>query len=243
MKILVVSDIHGNHSALAAVLDSVAHDVLVCCGDLVVDYPFPEECVALIRDKASYVCCGNNDHAVAFGEKPSEHVSARWRHYASALDKATELTAALMIPGAKRYLKELPRECRFTLDDIRFYVNHTVPDMPLNYYLDMDSAATELERCYRDVPADIILTGHTHVPYLKRVGNRIVLNPGSIGEPRDRDPRASFAIIDTHTGCIQLGRLAYDITEIAIATKASGFPGYSLFCLRNGYLPDDPDEA
>lgn len=243
MKILVISDIHGNHHALMAVLNHVAHDTLVCCGDLVVDYPFPEECVAVIRDGATYVCHGNNDHAVAFNEKPSQHVSDRWRHYAHALDKATELTVDLMSDKAKRYLKELPRECSFSVDDINFYMNHTVPAMPLNHYLDIDRPITELKKCYRRVAADIVLTGHTHVPYLKRLGRRIVLNPGSVGEPRDGDPRASFAVVDTHTGNIHLGRLPYDTTETSMTTKALGFPGYSLFCLRNGYLPDDPDDG
>lgn len=242
MRILVISDIHGNYHALTTVLNHVVHDVVVCCGDLVVDYPFPEECTSAIRDRAAYVCCGNNDHSVAFDEKPSEYVSDRWRHYAHALDKATELTMDLMSFGAKKYLKELPKECFFTFHDTCFYLNHTVPAMPLNYYLDCDTTTAELEKHYQDINADIILTGHTHVPYVRKIGKKIIVNPGSVGEPRDRDPRASFAVIDCRSGSIQLGRLPYDITETSMRAKALGFPGYSLFCLRNGFLPDDPDE-
>jgi predicted phosphodiesterase len=88
----------------------VDHDLLVCCGDLVVDYPFPEECVAMVRDAAAYVCQGNNDRAIAHGLKASEEISERWRHYAQAIDTSTELTAGLMSEGARAYLKGLPRE-------------------------------------------------------------------------------------------------------------------------------------
>jgi putative phosphoesterase len=242
MKILVISDIHGNHHALTTVLHHVTYDALVCCGDLVVDYPLPEECVSSIRDTATYVCLGNNDHAVAFDEKPSEHLSDRWRHYAHALDRAAELTVNLMTDTARGYLRELPRECHFTLDSLSFYMNHTAPVMPLNHYLDIDVPMLTLEKYYQSITADIILTGHTHVPYIKRCGKKIVINPGSVGEPRDADPRASFAIIDSHTGQIQLGRLEYDTTKTSAMLKALAFPGYSLFCLRKGFLPDNPDE-
>jgi len=122
-------------------------------------------------------------------------------------------------------------------------MNHTVPNMPLHHYLDLTLPLSELNRYYEDVQADVILTGHTHVPYIKKCGNKILINPGSVGEPRDRDPRASFATLDTSTGQIAFGRLEYDTTETVQRLRELNFPPYSLFCLKNGYLPDNPDEA
>ena len=87
----------------------------------------------------------------------------------------------------------------------------------------------------------MIFTGHTHIPYVKKLGDHILINPGSVGEPRDGDPRASFATFDTSTGQIELGRLVYDITETIRRLKELDFPYYSQFCLKNGFLPDSPD--
>jgi predicted phosphodiesterase len=92
------------------------------------------------------------------------------------------------------------------------------------------------------VNADVIFTGHSHVPYIKRCGGKIVVNPGSVGEPRDGDPRASCALFDTVTGQIALIRVEYDAADTRARLKETGFPNFALFCLRTGFLPDDPNE-
>jgi len=243
MKILIISDIHGNFHALERVTNEVGYDVAVCCGDLVVDYPFPEQCVRAVKGTVSRICLGNNDYTVAYNKKASDNLGAKYAHYAAALDRVTDLTAGMVSDDSKKYLLGLPREARFVLDGISFYMNHTVPNMPLHHYLDLTLPLSELNRYYEDVQADVILTGHTHVPYIKKCGNKILINPGSVGEPRDRDPRASFATLDTSTGQIAFGRLEYDTTETVQRLRELNFPPYSLFCLKNGYLPDNPDEA
>jgi len=243
MKILIISDIHSNYYALEAVIETIRFDVLVCSGDVVVDYPFPRECIDFLRTNCAHICMGNNDYAVAYDKKSYGNLPPQFMKYANALDRAKELTADLLNKDSINYLRLLPREIEFAVDGITFYLNHTVPNLSLNYYLDPELPQSEIEKHYRDAHADILVTGHTHIPYVKKLKNRVLINPGSVGEPRDGDPRASFAVFDTRTEQIELGRLEYDTTETSLLLTKLNFPNYSLFCLKNGFLPEDPDEA
>ena len=117
-------------------------------------------------------------------------------------------------------------------------MNHTGPFLSLHHDLDLNTPRSELDKYYQDIQADVIFTGHTHVPYVKKLEDTILVNPGSVGEPRDGDPRASFATFDTITGQVRLGRIEYDMTETREILKKLNFPSYSLFCLENGFLPN-----
>ena len=242
MKLLIISDIHGNFYALDAVLKQVPHDRLICCGDIVVDFPFPEECITTLMDMNSQGCIGNNDCFVAKDLTPSQHVKEPYLQYADALDRGVELTHGLMSAESKAFLSGLSREHRFSVDGISFYLNHTGPDLPIYQYIHLDTPLSELMRIYKDIQADVIITGHTHLPYVKKIGDSVLINPGSIGEPRDGDTRASFATFDTDTGQIDLGRIAYDMTQTKNRLKELKFPKYSLYCLKHGRLPEDPDD-
>lgn len=243
MIVLVISDVHGNYHALDSVMNEVKHDAMVCCGDMVVDYPFPQECIHKLKACCAHICMGNNDYNVAFDQKASDYISPKYAHLAKDLDRNTDLTLERISDDAKNYLRELPRECRFDLDGVSFYMNHTVPHLPLHHYLDKDTSDSKLAEYYREIQADVIVTGHTHMPYVKLIGDRILVNPGSVGQSRDGDRRASFALLDTTSGKIDLKRLAYDITETSEYLKKFNFPAYSLFCLKNGFLPEAPDQS
>jgi len=242
LKILIVSDIHGNFFAFDTVRNQVPHDMLVCCGDVVVDFPYPEECIRALKEMTSHCCIGNNDCFVAKDLTPSQHVKPPYLHYGAALDRTVELTQALISSESKTFLQGLPREHRFSVDGIAFYLNHTGPDLPIYQYIHLDTPLTELLRIYQDIQADIIVTGHTHIPYVKKIGGRLLINPGSIGESRDGDTRASYAVFDTETGQVELGRMAYDTAQTIDRLKELNFPNYSKFCLKHGCLPDDPDD-
>ena len=242
MKILIISDIHGNFYALDSVLKQVSHDVLICCGDLIVDFPFPEECITALKDRNAHACIGNNDCFVADNLTPSQHVKEPYLHYGAALDKVVELTQQLMSAESKAYLSELSREHRFTIDGISFYLNHTGPDLPNTQYIHLETPLSELVQIYKNIQADVMITGHTHVPYVKKVGDSILINPGSIGESKDGDTRASFATFDTDTGQIELGKVGYDMAQTKQRLKKMNFPKYSLYYLKYGRLPENPDD-
>ena len=235
---LVISDVHGNYHALDRVMNAVKYDAMVCCGDIVVDYPFPQQCIQVLKDSCIHICSGNNDDNVAHNQKASEYISKKYTHLAEDLDRSTELTLKLINDDSKNYLRELPRECRFDLDGVSFYMNHTVPHRPLHHYLDKEASDSKLAQYYRDIRAEVMITGHTHIPYVRNFGDKILINPGSVGQPRDGDPRTSFAVFDTAAGRVELKRLAYDITETSRYLKKLNFPAYSRYCLKNGLLPD-----
>jgi len=240
MKILIIADIHGNYYALKGVLERVEFHELICAGDLVVDYPFPRECVQLIRKEAAHICMGNNDWTVSHEGVMSGTLSPRYAKYKDAIEKATRLTVHLLDWESRQYLKGLPREKRCVIDGRAFYLNHTVPGLPLNYYLDPNTSAEELEGHYAEINAEVLITAHTHIPYVKKLRGRLLVNPGSVGEPRDGDPRASFAVFDTCTGDVELGRISYDTRQTVVRLKELGFPAYSVYCLKTGTLPENP---
>ena len=237
MIVLIISDVHGNYHALESVMKEVKYDAMICSGDIVVDYPFPQQCIDTLKDSCTHICLGNNDYNVAFDQKASDYISRQYAHLAKDLDRNTDLTLELISNDSKKFLRELPRECKFVLDGISFYMNHTVPHLSLHHYLDKDTSDSELAEYYQNIRADVMVTGHTHMPYVKNLRDKVLVNPGSIGQPRDGDPRASFAIFDTITGRVELKRLEYDIAETSEHLKKLNFPAYSLYCLKNGFLP------
>ena len=243
MLVLIISDVHGNYHALDRVMKEVKCDAILCCGDIVVDYPFPQQCIRSLKDSCIHICMGNNDYNVAYDQKASDTINQKYAHLAKDLDRSTDLTSELINDDAKKYLRQLPRECRFVLDGISFYMNHTVPHLSVHHYLDKYTPRSELAEYYQEIQADVIVTGHTHIPYVKSFGDKILVNPGSVGQSRDGDPRASFATFDTATRRLELGRLEYDVKETIEHLKKLNFPAYSLFCLINGFLPQYPNRC
>ena len=243
MLVLIISDVHGNYHALDSVMREVKYDAMLCCGDIVVDYPFPQQCIRALKDSCIHICMGNNDYNVAYDQKASDTISQKYAHLAKDIDRNTDLTSERINDGARKYLRQLPRECRFVLDGISFYMNHTVPQLSVHHYLDKNTSRSELAEYYQEIRADVIVTGHTHIPYVKSFGDTILVNPGSVGQSRDGDPRASFATFDTTTRRLELGRLEYDIKKMSEYLKKLNFPAYSLFCLKNGVLPQYPNQC
>lgn len=237
MKILIISDIHGNLHALNSVLESTPHDLVICCGDLVVGYPFPDKCIEKLRCIGARVCMGNHDFDIALDRKTTVQMNNQDPHISSALDQSAELTRECIGECEKTYLKNLPREQLFTVDGITFYMNHTAPSLSLHHYISPDTSEEEMTALYSNIQADILITGHTHIPYVKKIGYRQLINPGSVGEPRDGDLRAGYAVFDTDTSQVMLHRLAYDTSETIRILLESGYPDYSLSCLKYGALP------
>jgi putative phosphoesterase len=200
MRTLILADIHSNWPALAAIREPF--DRCLVIGDLVDYGTDPIPCLDWVRDHADLVVRGNHDHAVA------QHVLPRNGGGFRRLAAATRPLHWDMLDVAQlRYLSRLPVTNRCEVNGQRTLLVHATPRDPLDEYLAQDPAAWE-ERL-ADVDADLICVGHTHVPFVLEIGGRTVLNPGSVGQPRDGDPRASYAVIDD--GRIELRRVTYDI--------------------------------
>jgi putative phosphoesterase len=231
MRILIVSDIHANWAALAAIREPF--DVCLCLGDLVDYGPDPVPCVRWAMTHATYAIRGNHDHGVAQGIPVTGGTGYR---YLTGITRPSMWDT--MGPEERRYLLQLPVTQRFNLGDKRFLLVHATPRDPLDEYLlkDPQTWAKRLE----NVGADVVCVGHTHMQFNIQVNGTVVLNPGSVGLPRDGDPRAAFAVIDDNK--IELKRVAYPIEETIARIEAMPWPrrGKDMMTqsLRLGRLPD-----
>jgi len=202
MKIAILSDLHANIEALTAFPED--YDELWVLGDLVNYGPNPCELVRWIRQKASLVVRGNHDNAVGKGEDPQ--CSPPFRAMAEATLRYTE---ALLTPDDKAYLARLPLTCERTVDGFRFFLCHATPSDPLFSYCLQDSPRWQDEVAH--LPADILLVGHTHLPFVREVGSRLVVNPGSLGQPKHGSPHSCYAVWEN--GRIELRSYTYPVSE------------------------------
>jgi putative phosphoesterase len=214
MRILVVADIHANWPALQAVVGE-PHDVCLCLGDLV-DYGVePAPCIAWARDHAQHAVRGNHDHGAA----QNVLVSARSGFkYLTGLTRL--LTRERLGEADLRFLARLPVSRTVTIDNTRFLLVHATPRDPLDEYAPAD--ADFWARRLQNVDADVVCVGHTHQPYVLEVGDKLVINPGSVGQPRDNDPRASFALIEDFK--VDIRRVEYPVEDTIAAIQATSLP-------------------
>jgi putative phosphoesterase len=213
VKILIISDVHGNAEALNALHES--YDELWVLGDLVTYGPEPTEVVQHLRQHASLIVRGNHDHAVGHDVDP--RCSPPFR----AMAEATRQLAMKTLPDHdKRFLRDLPLTASVERDGQRLFLCHATPSDPLFAYCPPDSPAWSQESA--SVDADIILVGHTHLPFVKRFGTRTVVNPGSLGQPKDGGPDASYAV--WQDGAVTLRRAAYPVDRTVAKINALPLP-------------------
>lgn len=214
MKILVISDIHANYEALRRMPDDVDH--VLCLGDLVDYGPDPVSCLRWLRDRRAVVVRGNHDLAVGYGAP--DGVPEPYRRLS---ETTRELTLRILDPADIEYLRSLPVSRTLELGGVRVHLVHATPSDPYYTYVPPDQRARWADEAGR-VEADVLLVGHTHLPMVLRLGGQLVVNPGSVGQPRDGDPRAAYAIIED--GEPRLLRAEYDIDAAVSALAQSGLP-------------------
>ena len=210
MRILVVADIHANWPALEAIQEP--HDLCICLGDLV-DYGVePVPCIEWVRERCQHVIRGNHDHAVA------QNIVATGDTGFRLLARATRpLMWQLLGAEEKTYLARLPVTLSLTLDGFNFYLVHATPRDPLDEVL-LDDAA-QWQRRLNGTEAQFVCVGHTHKQFAMKLDGCVLINPGSVGQPRDGDPRAAYAVIEN--GRVELKRAAYDVERAVAAVEAA----------------------
>ncbi len=219
MRYAIIADIHSNLAALVAVLVDIERrgdvEELWCLGDVVGYGPDPHECIDLLR-KTNHICVVGNHDLAALGKldisefNPDAALACRW-------------TAKNLTVEDKRYLENLPR----VIEKEDFTLVHGSPREPVWEYLLSISSARENFSYFK---SKFCLVGHSHVPLVFKQGRddisynqflpqsvfelakeRLIINPGAVGQPRDNDPRSSYAIYDSETKRVKLYRVAYDI--------------------------------
>lgn len=217
MKILLLADIHANWPALSAIRETF--DLCLFLGDLVDYGTDPIPCIDWVRANCSYGVRGNHDHAVA------QRIPARGTTGYRELAAATRpLHWQILENSHLKYLARLPVTQSLRIDERTLYLVHATPWDPLDEYL-MDDPRGWKERL-TDVDADIVCVGHTHVQFHLDLGSKQVVNPGSVGQPRDGDPRCAYAVIED--GVVTLRRVPYDIDATVKQMREAGLTGSAL---------------
>ena len=211
MKILVIADVHANWLALSAIRESF--DACLFLGDLVEYGVDPIPCIDWVRKHATFAIRGNHDHSVAQRVPPP--VGTGFRQLAGA---TRQIHWNILRPSHLKYLSQLPVTQNLTLDGMRFHLVHATPRDPMDEYLAADADAWQSRLA--NIHADFLCVGHTPIPFHLELGECQVLNPGSVGQPRDGDPRAAYAIIEN--GKVELKRVEYDIEGAVAQLQASG---------------------
>ncbi|MFO0907200.1 MAG: metallophosphoesterase family protein [Isosphaeraceae bacterium] len=231
MRVLIVSDIHANWAALSAINES--YDVCLCLGDLVDYGPEPAPCVRWVMQNARHAIRGNHDHGVAQGIPVSGEYGYRY---------LTQVTRPAMWEALgqeeRRFLLQLPVTRRFTLGSRRFLLVHATPRDPLDEYL-MRTRTPGPSGCKTSRPTSFASVIR-HLQFNLALGGTVVLNPGSVGQPRDGDPRAAYAMIDDNR--IELKRIEYDVDRTIAGVERSDLPDRAkqllIHSYRHGRLPD-----
>ncbi len=230
MKILILADIHANWHALSAIKETF--DACLFLGDAVEYGTNPAPCIEWIRDHATYSVRGNHDHAVVQRVPPANGTG--FRRLASA---TREQHWKVLQPAHFKFLSRLPVTQHVELGGYTFHMVHATPRDPLDEYLANDPEGWEQR--LKGIEADFICVGHTHIPFHVQLGKRQLFNPGSVGQPRDGDPRCAYAVLEN--GLVRFRRVEYDIEGAIAQMCQSGIDGPSLelaaAVLRHGGKP------
>lgn len=207
MKLLVISDIHGNMQALDAVM-SIAHDEVICLGDIVDYGPSPGECIDLLDKQGIPTIMGNHDNAVAFRMECGcgyeyKHLSVSTREYTWNVLNERQLG----------FLKKLPFSLERVENGRKLYFTHGSP-LSFYDYIKPDTPEEVIRGYINGLDADFIFVGHSHTPFVRKIGDVTLVNPGSVGQPKDEDNRASCAVFDTDTLRTEIIRVRYDMETV-----------------------------
>lgn len=230
MRIAVLSDIHSNLDALESVLSSLdSYDALFCLGDLVGYGAQPNEVIEQVRTlEPQVLIAGNHDYAVATGDTSDFAVHA-------AL--AVEWTRRKINQRNLDYLISLPHSSSLEQDGLRVAAYHGSPRDPINEYVFPGTAEFILRSMIELAKADVLLLGHTHVPMETKTASGYLFNPGSVGQPRDGDPRASYAVLNMEKDNVdfEIKRIDYDIDSAANKISLEPLPKFLADRLHLGY--------
>ncbi len=259
-RIALISDIHGNSTALDAVLadiDASGVREVFCLGDLVGYGPDPRGAIALVRERGIPCIRGNYDDGIGFRRKGCGCFYATPEAKADG-DASYKFTDAILSDEDRAWLASLPELRRLEMGGLRVLLAHGSP-RKINEYLMPDRPESQLVRLAESAEADVVCVGHVHMPYHRVMdgsgGRRIhYVNAGSVGKPKDGDPRACWVEVvlldaaepaplaevfepagggESWVGSV-VHRVGYDVGSVASAVIAAGLPATLAEALRAG---------
>ena len=244
MRVLVMSDIHANYTALETVIEDAKgeYDAVWCLGDVVGYGPDPNACVELLSEQPNLKCVLGNHDVAALGRMPLESFNGDAR-------RALEWQERVLSASSMAFLEELPQEVQ---GSEHVTLVHGSPRDPVWEYI-LNTLAARLN--FNSFETDFCFIGHTHVQSIfrmdiqkdrvtmeiPRIGmpvqltGKAILNPGSVGQPRDRDPRAAYALFDTEKLTWEPQRVEYDIESVQARIRESKLPEKHALRLAEGW--------
>jgi len=227
VRVAVITDIHANLPALQATLaaiDGIGVDAVYCGGDLVGYGPHPNEVCALIEDRGVPTISGNYDEAIG-RDRDDCGCAYITPHDRELGQRSVEWTLAHSSAASKAFLRALPFDLRFAMGMRRVRLVHGSP-RKVNEYLFEDKPASLYERLAASADCDVLVFGHTHKPWIREYGGVLFVNCGSVGKPKDGDPRAAFAVLELDGDRVvaAIARVPYDAEAVAREVEAVGLP-------------------
>ncbi len=225
----IISDIHGNLPALRMALELIGKDpTVICLGDVVGYGASPSECLQAVRERAAVCLQGNHERMLA---NPSLRIFAN-----EQARKAIDWTEDALDKAEKTYLESLLATS--SLDDGILFV-HGSPRHPDEYIFDRNTVRDSLY-AMEEMGVRLCFFGHTHIPavyddtgkdlfregreIIFEPGRRYLINPGSIGQPRDRDSRGSYCLFEKDKNTVRFVRFEYDIEKASDLILSKGLP-------------------
>jgi protein phosphatase len=228
--VLIVSDLHANLEAIHALPSNF--DRLWVLGDLVNYGPDPAEAIEFVRRNASMAVRGNHDHSMGFDVDPQ--CSARFRAMA---EETRRYTRSALNEEQREYLRNLPLKATVEVEGASFLMCHAAPPNPLFEYRREESPEWLADEVEPGI--DVELVGHTHIPFQRFLESRVIVNPGSVGQPKHGRAEACYAI--WQDGAISLESVPYDIERTVGKLRRLGLSAAVLqdlaFVLRTGTVP------
>src|SRR5919106_479100 len=226
-RVAVITDIHSNLAALEAALariDTDGIDDVYCGGDLVGYGPRPNDVCSLISERGIPTIYGNYDWAIARDEEDCRCAYVT-QHDREIGQLSVDWTLRHTDRISKAFMHDLPFDLRFELGGKRVRLVHGSP-RKVNEYLFEEKPARTFERIAALADCDVLVFGHTHKPWRHEYGGVLFVNCGSVGKPKDGDPRASFAVLGEGEGGLEvtIERVAYDALAVAREMRAVGLP-------------------
>ncbi|MGA9314449.1 MAG: metallophosphoesterase family protein [Solirubrobacteraceae bacterium] len=225
--VAVITDIHGNLPALEAALarvDELGIERVFCGGDLVGYGPHPNEVCTLIAQREIPTIYGNYDYAVA---RDLEDCGCAYitPHDRELGQRSVDWTLAHTSQESKDFMRGLPFDLRFPVGSVDVHLVHGSP-RKVNEYLFEDKPARLYERLAAAESDPVLVFGHTHKPWVHEYSGVLFVNCGSVGKPKDGDPRSAFAVLAPSVGsvAVSIERVAYDADRVAAEVREAGLP-------------------
>ncbi|MBD3312114.1 YfcE family phosphodiesterase, partial [archaeon] len=219
MMVLLIADVHANYPALQAMAaDAGPVDFTIHAGDSIGYYPFPDECISWLRNNTDVNVMGNHDYALVSGD---------YKGFSNEAYSVLSWTDQNISASNLRYLSNLKDTWTGDVGGVKFGVVHGGLSDPYNEFIHPASDESLVNGYFEKLGVSVLVTGHVHQMFVRQFKKGLLINPGSIGQPRDQNPNPSYVLLEVNNGRVETvmpKRFSYDISQVEAKMKAEMLP-------------------